>query len=67
MVGTGNPGVEIATMLAGEPSTQVSISIRSTPLLLKQEIGGIPITVLAEVGRFLPDPVLDFVGRIAHR
>jgi len=67
VVGTGNSGVEIATLLAREPSTHVSISIRSTPLLLKREICGIPITALAEIGRFLPDIVLDFVGRTAHR
>lgn len=67
VVGTGNSGIEIATLLAGEPATQVSISVRSTPLLFKREIGGIPVTVLAEVGRFLPDAVLDVVGRAAHR
>ena len=59
--------VEIATLLADEPSTQVSLSVRSPPLLLKREIGGIPVTVLAEIGRFLPDAVLDFVGLSAHR
>ena len=67
VVGTGNSGVEIATLLADEPSTQVSLSVRSPPLLLKREIGGIPVTVLAEIGRFLPDAVLDFVGLSAHR
>ena len=64
VVGTGNSGVEIATLLADEPSTQVSLSVRSPPLLLKREIGGIPVTVLAEIGRFLPDAVLDFVGLV---
>lgn len=67
VVGTGNSGIEIATLLAGEPTTRVSISIRSTPLLFKREILGIPVTVLAEVGRFLPDAALDVVGRAAHR
>lgn len=67
VVGTGNSGVEIATLLAGEPCTRVSMSMRSIPLLSRREIGGIPITVLAEFGRLLPDAVLDFVGRTAHR
>lgn len=67
VVGTGNSGVEIATLLASAKHMKVSISMRTPPLLLKREIGGIPITLLAELGRVLPDAILDWFGRNLHQ
>lgn len=41
--------------------------MRTVPLLLRREFGPVPITVLAEIGRLLPDRVIDGAGRAAHR
>ncbi len=67
VVGTGNSGVEIATLLAAEGSSRVSISMRTVPLMLKRELGPLPITLLAELGRALPDSAIDWFGRTLHR
>lgn len=67
VVGTGNSGVEIATLLSAAGSKQTSISIRTVPLILKRELGPVPVTVLAQLGRLLPDRVIDWFGRRLHR
>ena len=67
VVGTGNSGIEIATLLSAEDSIRTSISVRSVPLMLKRELGPVPITVLAELGRLLPDRLIDWCGRTLHR
>ncbi|RDH80260.1 NAD(P)/FAD-dependent oxidoreductase [Mycolicibacterium moriokaense] len=67
VVGTGNSGVEIATLAAHSDADEVAISVRTPPLLLRREIAGVPITVLAELGRLVPDRLLDWYGRRLHR
>lgn len=67
VVGTGNSGIEIATQLAADNANRVAISMRTPPLLLKRQLGPVPITLLAELGRALPDNVIDWMGRALHR
>lgn len=67
VVGTGNSGVEIAAKLAARRSTRVSISMRTPPLLLKREIGPIPLTVVAELSLPAPDVLVDWFGYALHR
>ena len=67
VVGTGNSGAEIATLLAAETSTEVQISVRTPPLILRRDIAGLPVTLLGELARVSPDPMIDWAGRLIHR
>ncbi len=67
VVGTGNSGIEIATLLSADDSIRTSISVRTVPLMLKRELGPVPVTLLAELGRLLPDRLIDWCGRAVHR
>ena len=67
VVGAGNSGAEIAAILAADPSSRVAISVRTPPLILKRDIGGIPVTLLGELGRLAPDSWIDWAGKRIHR
>ncbi len=67
VVGSGNSGVEIATLVAGACARRTQISIRTPPLLLRREMLGVPITPLALLGRRLPDRLIDVIGHAAQR
>ena len=67
VVGTGNSGAEIAAILAADPSKRVAISVRTPPLILRRDIGGVPVTLLGELGRLAPDSWIDWAGKRIHR
>ena len=62
VVGSGNSGCEIATLLADGGAARVRIAIRTPPLILRREVLGLPVTPFAALAERLPDAVLDRVG-----
>ncbi len=61
VVGPGNTGSEIAQDLA-EQAVDVTLSVRTPPLVLRRAIGGIPSQALGILLRPLPARVLDPVA-----
>lgn len=67
VVGSGNSGVEIATLVNHAGARSTRIAIRTPPLLLRRELLGFPLTPLAIPGRHVPDRLLDQLGWAVQR
>lgn len=67
VVGSGNSACEIATLLATGGAGRVRIAIRTPPLILRREYLGLPATPFGIPARYIPDRVLDWLGREIQR
>ena len=59
IVGAGNSGTEIAVDLAEGGVRRVRIAVRTPPNILRRDVKGFPIQLLAIVFRRLPPRLLD--------
>ena len=66
-MGTGNSGAEIAVDLVEGGAAKVAISVRTPPNILRRDLGGIPLQVLAVLIRRLPVRVVDRIALILQR
>jgi len=67
VVGTGNSGAEIAVDLVEGGAAKVAISVRTPLNILRRDLGGIPLQVLAVLIRRLPVRVVDRIALILQR
>jgi len=62
VVGLGTSGADIATLLA-QNECNVSVAVRTIPVILPREILGVPVTKLGNVAHLSPAPIMDFIGK----
>ena len=67
VVGAGASGFEIATQLAHGGARTVRLSIRTPPHIFHRQTGPFPTDLFAVLGRRLPVPLVDAVGRAVRR
>jgi putative flavoprotein involved in K+ transport len=67
VVGSGASGFEIATQVARDGGGTVWLAIRTPPHIVRRSIGPIPIDFFAVLGRPLPVPLVDRIGKLMRR
>jgi putative flavoprotein involved in K+ transport len=67
VVGTGNSGAEIAADLAEGGARTVWLAVRTSPNILRRDVGGFPSQVLGVLMRPLPIGLVDRVTAVAQR
>ena len=65
VVGTGNSGCEIATLVS-EQAEKVWLSRRTAPLIVPESFLGVSITAWGLLGAVAPDGLLDRTGEAIH-
>jgi cation diffusion facilitator CzcD-associated flavoprotein CzcO len=64
VVGGGNSGVDLATLLADAGAGPVHLSIRTPPTIMPLEIAGVPLQPLGVALRHLPERLKDASVRL---
>jgi putative flavoprotein involved in K+ transport len=67
VVGTGNSGAEICVDLVEGGSTEVSLSVRTPPNILRRDVGRFPTQALGVVMRKLPVRLVDRMTAMTQR
>jgi putative flavoprotein involved in K+ transport len=67
VVGAGNSGTEIAVDVADGGAAEVSLSVRSSPSIVRRDTFGFPSQVLGIVLPRLPVPVVDRIASLLRR
>lgn len=67
VVGTGNSGAEIAVDLVEGGASQVSLSVRTPPNIVRRDLAGFPTQVLGVLFRRLPPRLVDPIAAATRR
>jgi putative flavoprotein involved in K+ transport len=67
VVGTGNSGAEIAVDLADGGASEVLLSVRTPPAIVRRDTLGVPTQLLGIASMRLPTPVVDRVAEAIRR
>ena len=67
VVGAGNSGAEIAVDLADGGATDVALSVRTAPNIVRRDTLGFPSQVLGIATAHLPPPVVDRISATLRR
>jgi cation diffusion facilitator CzcD-associated flavoprotein CzcO len=67
VAGAGASGFEIAKQLADGGARAVWLAIRTPPHIINRNVGPVPTDLFAVLGRRVPVPVVDAVGRVIRR
>jgi hypothetical protein len=67
VVGAGNSGSEIATQLARGGATEVQMSLRTPPNIMRRTVLGVPMTRIGRLTEWTPTPLADAAGAVTQR
>lgn len=67
VIGPGASGFEIATQVASADGSKVWLAVRTPPHIVRRNVGPLPVDLFAVLGRRLPVPVVDRLGKIIRR